>query len=153
MAEFKLAPGMRNTRQRRLTYEAVRKLGSHHTAEEIFAELQRSGSALPRSTVYRALEALTYSGAVRTVRLGQGPTYFESATHVHQHAVCERCGGILHLEHELVSELETHLTELHRFKPRRTEVLVIGTCETCARGEGHSSPGRRTIDHVHYEEK
>jgi Fur family transcriptional regulator, ferric uptake regulator len=128
------------------------RLGSHHTADEIAAELEASGERFPRSTVYRALDALAASGLVRTVHLGAGPTYYEEAAEQHQHAVCEVCEGILHLEHALVSELEQHLEERHHFKPTRTDVVVVGVCAACAEGGRKRRSGRRTLEHVHFDQ-
>jgi Fe2+ or Zn2+ uptake regulation protein len=66
--------------------------------------------------------------------------------------VCQLCGGVLHIEEVLVSELEKHLEDIHRFKPVHTEVLVVGVCETCSRTPGHKSPRRHTLEHVHHTE-
>lgn len=107
------------------------------------------GERLPMSTIYRALEALSGSGVVRAVHLGAGPTYYEEATEHHQHAVCEGCGGILHIEHGLVADLERHLEEEHRFTPKRTDVVVVGVCAGCASGRGRPG-GRRNLEHRHY---
>jgi len=137
-----LAKGMRHTRQRQAVWEAVLRLGGHCTAEEIAAELDKTARGFPRSTVYRALDALTSSGALHAVRLGEGPVHYELATGEHQHAVCQVCNGILHIEHGLVRELEDQLESLHRFHTVRTEVLVVGVCDTCARARGHSRGGR-----------
>ena len=145
---------MRHTRQRQQVWDAVRRLGGHCTADEISAELQGSQPGFPRSTVYRALDALSTSGALHAVRLGDGPIHYEIASESHQHAICQVCGGILHIEAELVAELEEHLEEGHRFKPLRTEVLVVGVCNTCAQGRpsARRPPTRgRTLDHVHFE--
>lgn len=147
-----LAPGMRQTRQRQLVWEAVRRLGGHSTADEITAEIQRQEPAFSRSTVYRALEALSSSGALHAVRLGDGPIHYEPAGEVHQHAICQVCQGILHLEHELVHELEAHLEERHHFRPVRTDVVVVGICDACARagGRGRRPSRRRDLGHRHY---
>jgi Fe2+ or Zn2+ uptake regulation protein len=142
---------MRQTRQRQQVWEAIQRLGGHCTADEITAELQRDRPGFSRSTVYRALEALTASGAARAVRLGEGPVRYERATEEHQHAVCQLCEGIFHLEHELVAELERHLQRHHRFRPLRTEVLVTGVCDACSRAGRRRTPRRRTLDHVHYD--
>lgn len=141
---------MRRTRQRQQVWEAVHRLGGHCTADEITAELQREQPGFARSTVYRALEALTTSGALHAVRLGEGPIHYEVAAEDHQHALCQVCQGILHIEHGLLAELERHLEERHRFRPLRTDVVVIGICDACARGFGRT-PRRRTLGHVHYD--
>lgn len=142
---------MRRTRQRQQVWDAVQRLGGHCTADEIAAELQHGQPGFARSTVYRALEALSTSGALHAVRLGDGPIHYEVASEDHQHAICQACQGVLHIEHELVAELERHLEELHRFRPVRTDVLVLGVCAECSQGRGRrSGQRRRMLDHVHY---
>jgi Fe2+ or Zn2+ uptake regulation protein len=146
-----LRPGMRQTRQRQQVWEAIQRLGGHCTADEITAELQLGRPGFSRSTVYRALEALSTSGALHAVRLGDGPVHYEVSGEEHQHAICQVCQGILHIEHGLVAELERHLEERHRFKPVRTEVVVVGVCDACTRRPARRPTRRRTLDHVHFE--
>ena len=143
--------GLRQTRQRRLVYEALRSLGHHCTADEIAARVQSEDPTLARSTVYRALDALTGSGAVHAVRLGAGPVHYELASEVHHHAICQVCQGVLHIEDGLVSELEQHLQDLHHFTPVRTDVLVSGVCDACSRAPATRPARRRNIEHVHHD--
>lgn len=143
-----LAPGRRQTEQRRLVWQAITTLGPHCTAEEIAAAIDRQRPGFPRSTVYRALEAFTVSGALRAVRFGDGPTHYEVADHEHQHAICHRCGGILHVEHSLVEAIEQHLTLRHHFHPERTEVIVTGLCRECASGAPVRA-SKRNLAHEH----
>ena len=153
MGMLPLGAGQRHTAQRRLVWDAITALGPHCTADEISARIQADQPGFQRSTVYRALEAFTIAGALRPVRFGAGPTHYEVAGEAHQHAICERCEGILHLEDSLLRELEDHLEALHHFRPVRTEVLVIGVCAGCARsGEEAPAPaGKRNLEHVHYD--
>lgn len=143
-----LNPGMRQTRQRRRVWDAVQGLGGHCTADEITGAIQRRQPSFPRSTVYRALEALTTSGALQAVRLGDGPVRYEVASAPHQHAVCKVCERVFHVEQSLVDELERHLRRHHRFTPLRTDVVVVGICDVCAAGR---RPPRepRTVEHRH----
>ena len=100
-----LAPGMRRTAQRTMVYNAIVHLGGHCTADEITAELHKTKPGFPRSTVYRALEALTASGSLYAAHLGDGPTHYELASGDHHHAVCQVCGGVMHIQREFVDEL------------------------------------------------
>ena len=148
-----LAPGLRHTKQRELVWETLSRMGGHCSAEEITIEIQREHPGFARSTVYRALEVLANSGAIHAVRLGDGPVHYEVAGDDHQHAVCQVCSGVLHIEHELVHDLEHHLETLHHFTPTRTEV-VVGVCARCARSglvaRAQSRGGRRPVlEHVH----
>src|SRR5450756_497406 len=141
---------MRRTAQRTEVYNAIVALGGHCTAEEITAELHSSKPQFPRSTVYRALDALTASGSVYAAHLGEGATHYELASGDHHHAVCQVCGGVLHIQEELVNTLEGHLRDLHNFKPVRTEVLVVGVCDMCSRTPGNKAARRHTLEHVHH---
>ncbi len=132
-----------------MVYDAIVSLGGHCTADQITEEVRRSRPSFPRSTVYRGLEALTASGAVYAAHLGEGATHYELASGDHHHAVCKACGGVLHIEEELVANLESHLESEHRFKPARTEVLVIGICDACSRAPAAKSARRPTLEHVH----
>jgi Fur family ferric uptake transcriptional regulator len=141
---------MRRTAQRTMVYDAIVRLGGHCTADQITEELRRTRPSFPRSTVYRAVEALTASGALYAAHLGEGATHYELAGADHHHAVCQVCGGVLHIEEDLVANLESHLEQQHHFQPARTEVLVVGVCETCSRAPGRRSPRHPTLEHVHH---
>src|SRR3989442_12277529 len=121
---------MRRSAQRRMVYDTIVRLGGHCTAEELTEELHKTKPGFPRSTVYRALEALTASGSVYAAHLGEGPTHYELASGDHHHAVCQVCGGVLHIRENLLNSLETHLQDLDRFRPVRTAVAVLGGSET-----------------------
>ena len=151
MREPQLMPGMRHTQQRRLVWESLGRLGPHCTADEIALELERRGQAIPRSTVYRALDALGRAGAVRALRLATGPVHYEIADTPHQHALCDSCGTLLHLEHELVDVIESHLRELHHFEPAKVDVLVAGICADCATRRTPVQQRRRTVEHAHFD--
>ncbi len=140
---------MRRTAQRTMVYEAIVRLGGHCTADQITEEVRRVRPDFPRSTVYRGLEALTASGALYAAHLGEGATHYELASGDHHHAVCKVCGGVLHIEEEMVANIENHLDAEHRFKPERTEVLVIGICDGCAHDPAPRTALRPTLAHVH----
>lgn len=144
------AAGMRRTAQRSMVYQAIVQLGGHCTADQITEELRRIRPTFPRSTVYRGLEALTAAGSIYAAHLGEGATHYELASGEHHHAVCHVCGGVLHIEEDVVTAIEDHLEHQHRFKPVRTEVLVVGVCETCARKPGTKAAKRPTLEHVHH---
>src|SRR5258708_30055396 len=104
---------MRRTSQRTMVYETIVRLGGHCTADQITEELRHSRPTFPRSTVYRGLEALTAAGSVYAAHLGEGATHYELASGDHHHAVCKVCGGVLHIEEDLVNTLEHHLEGQH----------------------------------------
>lgn len=128
----RLGPGMRQTRQRHQIWAALQRLGGHCTAETITAELAREKASVPRSTVYRTLDALSASGALRAIRLPAGPVYYEMSVEDHEHAVCQVCAGITHIDRQLVRGVEKDLLARHGFRTSRIDVIVLGVCQACA---------------------
>ena len=55
----------RNTIQRALTLEAVQKLQSHPTADEVYAAVSAEHPHISRGTVYRNLNQLSEDGKIR----------------------------------------------------------------------------------------
>jgi Fe2+ or Zn2+ uptake regulation protein len=112
-----VSPGMRRTRQRQLVWEALRELGPHHTADDILAYLRsRYQIGLPKSTVYRALDA--------------GLRY-EIAETPHAHAICTGCGRVFHIDDLALKVAAQELVGMHDFLPLRADLTVRGLCATC----------------------
>jgi Fur family ferric uptake transcriptional regulator len=135
----RLEPGRRQTRQRRLVWQAIREVGPHCTADDVTACVKRADPRISRSTVYRILAAMTSSGDVVAARLDAGALRYELAATEHHHAVCQVCGTVTHLGDELVKTLEEHLAVTLGFRAVRTDLTVAGICRSCAAG------GRRAI--------
>ncbi|MHB8572986.1 MAG: Fur family transcriptional regulator [Candidatus Dormibacteria bacterium] len=139
------APGQRQTRQRRAVMRAMAEVGPHATAEQIIARVQESDPVIARSTVYRALDLLCQSGAAVAYRLHGRALRYELAGDEHQHALCHVCGSVLHIDDHAVRALESHLVQVQRFRPVRTEVAITGVCGKCV---VESPAGVRVVDHA-----
>lgn len=126
-----LAAGFRQTMPRRLVWATVGRLRSHCTVEDIANDLAARQLELPRSTIYRALDALVRSGVIHVAHFGGGPARYEPASEPHHHAIWRRCHSILHLENRLTRELEVHLELQHHFHPTRVDAVTLGYCAKC----------------------
>lgn len=65
VAERLREAGYRVTRPRLVVYRVLRNLRGHRSADDVYAALRKSGSAIPRQSVYNAIEALHAAGAGR----------------------------------------------------------------------------------------
>lgn len=127
-----LAPGMRRTRQRQAIWEAMRELGGHRTADEIAAQVKRTDPGVARSTVYRALEAMSRSGEVVGVHLGGRGLHYELAPDPHHHAICLLCGRVTHIDPSVLRTVEAELRRSGSFQPVQVELTVSGLCDGCS---------------------
>ena len=70
-------PFQRNTRQREVILEELRKLRSHPTAPVLYEIVRRRLPRISLGTVYRNLELLAKSGVVRKLELSDSEARFD----------------------------------------------------------------------------
>ena len=85
----------RNTVQRAMTLEAVRRLHAHPTAEEVYRQVAAEHPSISRATVYRNLRQLAESGLLLKINTTDGADHFDHRCDAHYHAGCLRCGRVL----------------------------------------------------------
>jgi len=117
-------------RQKTAILQAVRKLRSHPTVDEIFAETRRSLNSISLATVYRGLEWLADHGLI--MRVGTRPRRYDHQTRPHSHVVCRYCGRVEDLRD--VSGAEAALVEAARragYSEVQPFVVLSGVCRAC----------------------
>ena len=95
----------RQTRQRRLVYEAVASTDTHPTAEWVFERVRRRLPRVSLGTVYRNLQLLVTEGRLKAWTRGR-TTRYDAGVMPHDHFVCQVCGR------KFVS-LSAHITRIH----------------------------------------
>ncbi|MDN3353736.1 Fur family transcriptional regulator [Actinomadura sp. DC4] len=123
--------GLRATGPRLAVVGALRALGGHRTADEVYAHLVRNDVAHSRMSVYNSLVALAGAGLVLRADVGRGAVLYEEARTWHHHFVCRRCGQ--------VSDVSCAVDARPCLTPREdvgvideAQVLFHGTCHRCA---------------------
>src|ERR1039458_7524202 len=84
--------GGRITSSRRLLLRALFDSKSHHTAEDLAAEVQKHAPDVHLSTVYRNLDELERLGVIVHAHLGHGPATYHLATETPGQLVSPSCG-------------------------------------------------------------
>jgi Fur family zinc uptake transcriptional regulator len=129
--------GVRFTAQRRQVLEIVcaarRPLGAY----EILDAMRKSSGRTAPPTVYRALEFLKAQGLIHKLESLHAFVGCNHPDHPHasQFLICSECGGIDELEDEQVSQSLRRASRASGFTPQRRIVELIGTCESCSRGQ------------------
>ena len=107
------------------------------TVQEIFLGMQRLNMDIGKTTVYRCLDILVENGTVKKfiAETGDGASYQytgeNSECNHHFHLKCVRCGEILHLDCEFMSEMERHIYSSHHFSLDNGKSILYGICESC----------------------
>lgn len=97
--------GLKPTRQRIAIADILFMDGHKHvSAEDLYAEVERSGMQVSLATVYNTLHQFTDAGLLREVSVDGAKTYFDTNTHDHQHFFLEDTSEVFDVD-------GIHLTE------------------------------------------
>ncbi len=128
------------TKQREILLDLFRsRPGQHITAADVCAYVKKSGETVGQSTVYRQLESLVDEGIINKYVIDANtPACFEYSGHEsHEerkdcfHCKCEKCGKLIHLHCEEMTEIQAHLSKEHHFKLNPMRTVLYGLCEDC----------------------
>lgn len=119
--------GWRFTRQRAEVFAFLRAVGTHPTAEQVFAAVRHRIPNISLATVYKALEALVDAGlASRLADDAGGPVRYDGRAQPHYHLRCTRTGQVRDLpvsyDPALIERLAPELVE----QLRRQGFEVLG---------------------------
>ncbi len=133
------ARGQRVTSQRLVMYVALRDLGRHVSAEEVFKSVadRLPGTSLP--TVYATLELFEELGIVRRVGFAGGTVLYDPRLDDHHHSVCRSCGRVEDLDAELESSSAIEAARAEGFEATHASLVVSGLCRSC-----REEPDRRS---------
>lgn len=136
------AAGIPATSQRKTVLTAVLDLGTHPTADDVFAHLEEDGQQISRATVFRTLETLAELGLIaKTCHPGRGVRYCRENIQ-HHHLVCLRCDAMMDFLDESYDALPIPDTSKLGFRVMETRVQIRGVCRSCqdqAESRGQSS--------------
>ncbi|MEN6406263.1 MAG: transcriptional repressor [Thermoguttaceae bacterium] len=121
----------RNTRQRQVILEELRKLTSHPTAAVLHGIVRRRLPKISLGTVYRNLERLVQVGLVRKLDQAGGEARFDGDIRPHDHFRCVDCGRVDDVFAPSLDPVAppTHAWRGYQFLGRRLE--YFGLCPAC----------------------
>lgn len=146
----------RMTLQRRVILEAVRNAGGHPTADEIYERVRKTLPRVSMGTVYRNLDILSSTGAIRKLEPDHPQMRFDCETADHYHLTCMRCGRIEDIpvasSDTPLESLENVLGNLTKYGIFGHKLEFVGLCRKCLE-EGaefyESGPGKSSEGEAH----
>lgn len=131
------------TKQREALVEyLIENRNVHLTAAEIAAHMRQSGNPLGTSTIYRQLDKLVASGAVRKYIVDESsPSCYQYVDDAktcceHFHLKCNRCGKLIHMDCDLLKQISQHMQHHHGFMIDNSKTLFYGLCSDCQCKDG-----------------
>lgn len=126
-----LPPRTRMTRQRRAVLDAIANHEGSFTVVELYDRARGDEPALGLATVYRTVELLRRSGALRPLGTGDRPAYIRCHPGHHHHLVCVSCGAVEETE-LCAAPSDAEVRRRHGFAAEAHQVDIFGTCARCA---------------------
>lgn len=120
----------RETKQRRMVYDAVMKHFDHPNAEDIYAEVHALDGKISKATVYRNLRLLAENGEIMPVKV-PGADRFDSTLTLHYHIICTECGAVEDVPIEYEAEKDSCAESLTGYDIKRHRTVFEGICPKC----------------------
>ncbi len=117
------------SRQRETILEVLRSTDTHPTANWIYEKVKEQIPNISLGTVYRNLSALSQSGEILSLNLGDGFEHFDGNITPHLHLNCKACGNIYDIM--LNTDIIADLANLNGFTTENSIYVGYGICENC----------------------
>ncbi|MGI8682253.1 MAG: Fur family transcriptional regulator [Mycobacteriales bacterium] len=121
------------TRQREAITAVLESSGGFRSAQELYADLRRSGRRVGLTTVYRTLATLAGSGAVDVLRGADGEAAYRwcATDRHHHHLVCRDCGRTVEVAGTAVERWAERVAAEHGYSDVSHTVEIFGRCAEC----------------------
>ncbi|MDT0382290.1 transcriptional repressor [Streptomyces sp. DSM 42041] len=125
--------GVRMTHQRQMILEALESCEGFVSAQKLHARLQKDGSTVGLTTVYRALAGLERAGLADLLRDDTGERlYLRRPTDEHRHYLrCRDCGSASPLDADPVEQWAHRIAQTSGYTNLEHTLELTGVCAGC----------------------
>lgn len=120
----------RDTRQRRIVYDAVMRHWDHPCADTIYMDVHARDSKISKATVYRNLKVLSENREILHVKV-PGADRYDRTLKNHYHVICTRCGAVADAPVAYLAENDARTAEETGFLISRHQTVFEGICPDC----------------------
>ncbi len=120
----------RNTIQKEIIKDAVIKMKSHVSADDVYEYINKEHPSIGKGTVYRNLNILSQEGEIRKVEVPDGPDCFDFTLKNHYHCKCIKCQRIFDVDIEEINLMDK-IIDTHGFKFMSYDIFFKGICKDC----------------------
>jgi Fe2+ or Zn2+ uptake regulation protein len=130
----------RNTLQRQIILEALRKFNCHPTVEDVYLLVKENYPTISKATVYRNLRQLADQGEIRKANLPCEQERYDNINSKHYHFQCNVCGDISDVEMDYATAIDLQAENCNSFQVDEHEIIFKGICANCKKNrEGDNS--------------
>ena len=117
------------SRQREEIIRVIRSTDTHPTAAWVYSKVKEAIPNISLGTVYRNLAALSVSGEILSLSVGDGFEHFDGNAAPHAHLHCRSCGKIF--DAPVHGDPLADIARANGFEPGTSVYIEYGVCEKC----------------------
>ncbi len=121
----------RETRQRRLILEELKKTRTHPTADSIFKIVRKRLPSISFGTVYRNLNLLRDEGKILELVCGRYSCRYDGDTKNHYHLICLKCKRVFDLDEPVLKDLDERVSKRSGIRVEYHRIDFYGYCKRC----------------------
>ena len=134
----------RNTVQRTIIAEELRRLANHPTADDVYDAVHAEHPSIGKATVYRTLGKLADEGEIGRVRINNGADRFDHRSFAHYHVRCTCCGRVDDVMVPPLSSINEEAAQASGYVITGHTLQFDGVCPACQKAE--DSQEMRSVD-------
>jgi Fur family ferric uptake transcriptional regulator len=123
----------RNTHQRKVMLEELRRLTTHPTAVELYDIVRQRLPNISLGTVYRNLELLAQMNEIQKLDMQGTEARFDGNREPHYHVRCVRCGRVDDVHDLPADPVRYESTQLSDYEIVGHRFEFMGICPECRR--------------------
>jgi Fur family peroxide stress response transcriptional regulator len=108
--------------------DAVNKLASHPTAEDVYLQVIKTHPTISKATVYRNLASAAEEGEISTVGVFDTAMRFDHRNDEHFHFICNMCKKLVDIPS---FDLKSNLEPFKELNINKIELTLRGICKDC----------------------
>ncbi len=120
----------RNTIQRQLILDTVKKLDIHATAEQVYEYVSREHPTISKATVYRNLSQMAEAGELLNIGTFCGSAHYDHNLGKHYHFICEECERVFDVD-DFFPEIDKRIVQMEGFEIKSHSLTFSGLCPDC----------------------
>jgi Fur family ferric uptake transcriptional regulator len=124
-------PFQRNTKQREVILEELRKLKTHPTAAGLYRIVLHRLPRISLGTVYRNLDLLVKAGTIQKLEYGSEEARFDGEVTPHHHIRCVKCGRVDDIHGLSLDPLGGVTEDFNGYRVLGQRIEFFGLCARC----------------------
>jgi len=122
----------RNSHQREVILEELRKVKSHPTATTLYKLVSKRLPKISLGTIYRNLDLLSKRGVIQKLKVNGSTARYDGDTDKHYHICCTECGRIDDVYDFSENIINIDLSKIKGYDVKGYHMNFYGICYDCS---------------------